>query len=64
MLNTAVEGGALRANPAHSMRLPIAAKGATRFLRPEQVAALAEAITPGMFGTLIRFAAYTGAARR
>ncbi len=44
--NTAVEGGALRANPAHAMRLPKAAKGDTLFLRPEQVAALAEAIRP------------------
>lgn len=60
VLNTAVEGGALRANPAHALRLPRAVKGETLFLRPEQVAALAEAIRPEMYATLIRFAAYTG----
>jgi len=60
VLNVAVEGGALRANPAHALRLPRAAKGEKLFLRPEQVAALAEAIQPEMYATLIRFAAYTG----
>lgn len=60
VLNAAAEGGGLRANPAHAMRLPKAAKGDTLFLRPEQIAALAEAIKPEMYGTLIRFAAYTG----
>lgn len=60
VLNAAVEGGALRANPAHDLRLPRCATGETLFLRPEQVEALADAIQPAMYGTLIRFAAYTG----
>ena len=60
VLNTAIEGGALRANPAQALRLPRSTRAEMLFLRPEQVAALADAIRPEVYATLIRFAAYTG----
>ncbi len=60
VLNLAVEGGALRANPALALRLAKSSAGEKLFLTPEQVSALADAIRPEMYATLIRFAAYTG----
>lgn len=59
VLNTAVEGGAIKANPATRLRLPRLEKTEMQFLTPEQVAMLAETIA-SPFGTLVRFAAYTG----
>lgn len=59
VLAVAVDAGALKANPASALRLVRPRKSEMLFLRPEEVHALAEAITPP-YGTLIRFAAYTG----
>jgi integrase len=59
VLSVAVDAGALKANPATALRLARPPKAEMLFLRPEQVQALAEAITPP-YGTLIRFAAYSG----
>lgn len=59
VLGVAVDAGALKANPATALRLARPRKAEKLFLRPEEVQALAEAITPP-YGTLIRFAAYSG----
>jgi len=59
VFEVALEAGAIKANPASGVRLPRAAKTEMLFLTPEQVEALAESIVPP-YGTLIRFAAYTG----
>jgi len=59
VLAVAVDAGALKANPASALRLVRQRKSEMLFLRPEEVQALAEAITPP-YGALIRFAAYTG----
>lgn len=59
VLAVAVNAGALKANPASALRLVRQRKSEMLFLRPEEVQALAEAIAPP-YGTLIRFAAYTG----
>ncbi|MDQ3680226.1 MAG: site-specific integrase [Actinomycetota bacterium] len=55
----ALEAGAIKSNPASAVRLPRAAKTEMLFLTPAQVETLAAAIAPP-YGTLIRFAAYTG----
>lgn len=59
VLAVAVEGGALKANPATALRLARPRKPEMLYLNPEQVQALAETIVKP-YGTLIRFAAYTG----
>lgn len=59
VLGVAVDAGALKANPASSLRLARPRKAEQLFLTPEQVQALAEAIG-GPYDTLVRFAAYTG----
>ena len=63
VLNVAVEAGALRANPALALRLAKSVAGEKLFLSPEQVSALADAIRPQMYSTLIRFAAYRAPGR-
>lgn len=59
VLAEAVEGGALRENPARGLRLPRARKLSPRFLTPEEVEDLANAAREP-YGFLLRFAAYTG----
>lgn len=59
VLAAAQSAGAIRTNPCDGVRVPSSPKQEMAFLRPEQVEALAEAIGPA-FGTLVRFAAYTG----
>jgi len=59
VLAAAQSAGAIRANPCDGVRVPGSPKQEMAFLRPEEVEALAEAIGP-RFGTLVRFAAYTG----
>lgn len=59
VLSVAVEGGALKANPATALRLARPRRPEMLYLDPAQVQALADAIVRP-YGTLIRFAAYTG----
>ncbi len=59
VLDVAVDDGALKENPARNLRLQRSASTEKLFLTPTQVEDLANAIAPP-FGTLIRFAAYTG----
>jgi integrase len=59
VLATAQGGGAIRVNPCDGVRVPSSPKQEMAFLTPEQVEAVAVAIGP-RFGTLVRFAAYTG----
>ncbi len=59
VLAVAVDAGALKANTATALHLARPRKSEMLFLRPEEVQAIAEAIAPP-YGTLIRFAAYTG----
>lgn len=59
VLDVAVEDGALKENPARNLRLQRSASSEKLFLTPTQVEDLASAIA-SPFGTLIRFAAYTG----
>ena len=59
VLAVAVDAGALKANPASSLRLVRQRKSEMLFLTPEQVEDLAQIIAPP-YGTLVRFAAYTG----
>ncbi len=59
VLGVAVEGGAIKANPAAGLRLPRPAKAEMHFLCPKEVRSLAETIQ-APYGTLVRFAAYTG----
>ena len=59
VLDVAVDDGALKENPARNLRLQRSASAEKLFLTPSQVEDLASAIAPP-FGTLIRFAAYTG----
>ncbi|MHB1854018.1 MAG: tyrosine-type recombinase/integrase [Acidimicrobiales bacterium] len=61
VLSTAVEAGAIKANPALRLRLPTPApKAEMRFLTPSQVEALAQEMRDPQGALLIRFAAYTG----
>ncbi len=62
ILDTAVEQNLIRTNPLSTgerIKLPRPPKDEALFLTAEQVERLADSITPP-FGTLIRFAAYTG----
>ena len=59
VLASAVEGGRLTRNVAAGMKLPKVQRTEMQFLDAERVEALAEAIDP-RYGTLIRFAAYSG----
>jgi len=59
VLASAVEGGRLTRNVAAGMKLPKVQRTEMQFLDAEQVEALAEVIDP-RYGTLIRFAAYSG----
>jgi integrase len=59
VLGVAVDGGAIKANPAMQLRLPRPSKTEMHFLTPEQVESLARGITQA-YATLVRFAAYTG----
>lgn len=59
VLQEAVEGGAIKENPAANLRLPLVRRQEPRFLTAEEVHALAEA-TRAPYGFLILFAAYTG----
>ena len=72
VMKTAVDGGAIRANPVLGIRLGTTAKQEKVFLTPDQIADLAHAIahpprgkrqperTYPMLGLLVQFAAYTG----
>jgi len=59
VLNTAVEGGRLPRNVALAVKTPKYQRHEMEFINAVQVEILAEAIAPP-YGTLIRFAAYTG----
>jgi len=59
VLGVALDGGAIKGNPAMGLRLPRVGRTEMLFLTAREVEALAEAISPP-YGTLIRFAAYTG----
>jgi integrase len=59
VLQEAVEGGALKDNPASNLKLPTARRQEPRFLTAEEVGRLVAA-TRDPFGFLILFAAYTG----
>jgi integrase len=59
VLASAVEGGRLTRNVAAGIKLPKVQRTEMHFLDAEQVEALAEAID-ARYGTLIRFAAYSG----
>jgi integrase len=59
VLESAVEGGLLARNAAAGMKLPKVQRKEMLFLSAVQVEALAVAIRPP-YGTLIRFAAYSG----
>jgi integrase len=59
ILGRAVEGGRLARNVAERIRLPKEQRREVHFLTAVQVEAVAELIRPP-FGTVVRFAAYTG----
>ena len=59
VLAVAVDAGALKANPATALRLARPRRSEMLFLTPEQVQMLADSIGQP-YGTLVRFAAYTG----
>jgi integrase len=59
VLEAAIQAGALVRNPAAGIRMPPARSREMHFLSAAEVERLAEAITPP-YGTLVRFAAYTG----
>jgi integrase len=59
VLGSAVEGGRLSRNIAAGIKLPKVQRTEMRFLDADQVETLAEVIDP-RYGTLIRFAAYSG----
>ena len=59
VLGSAVEGGRLSRNVAAGIKLPKVQRTEMRFLDAAQVETLAEVIDP-RYGTLIRFAAYSG----
>jgi integrase len=59
VLGAAVDGGALRANPARGVSVPRVAKREMLFLEAAEVEGLAQAIR-APYGTLVRFAAYSG----
>ncbi len=59
IFDEAIEGRALRDNPAAGIRIPRARASEPHFLTAEQVEALAEAIEPP-YAFLVRFAAYSG----
>jgi integrase len=61
LLQTAVEAGALRANPAAAMRLPAPKRSPQRkHLEPDELARLHEAV-PEDWRSFVRLLAYTGA---
>lgn len=60
VLATAVEGGALRANPCAGIRLARSEPVEMAFLTMEQVLALAAAMRRPEYGLLVRFAALSG----
>jgi integrase len=61
LLQTAVEEGALRANPAAAMRLPAPKRSPQRkHLEPDELARLHEAV-PEDWRSFVRLLAYTGA---
>ncbi len=60
VLATAVEGGALRANPCNGMRLARSDPVEMAFLTMEEVVALSAAMRRPEYGLLVRFAALTG----
>jgi integrase len=62
VLESAVEGGLLARNAAEGIKLPKVQRKEMLFLSVVQVEALAAAIRPP-YGTLIRFAAYSGLRR-
>jgi integrase len=59
VLVTAQGSGAIKGNPCDGVRVPRSPRTEMMFLDARQVEQLAEEITPP-YGTLIRFAAYTG----
>jgi integrase len=59
VLEAAIQAGALVRNPAAGIRLPPSRSREMHFLSAAEVERLAQAITPP-YGTLVRFAAYTG----
>jgi integrase len=59
VLEAAIQAGALVRNPAAGVRAPRSHSREMHFLSAVEVERLAEAITPP-YGTLVRFAAYTG----
>lgn len=59
VLDTAVAGGAIRANPCRGVKLPRNPKREMLFLNAAEVERLAQA-TRSPYGTLVRFAAYSG----
>jgi integrase len=59
VLQEAVDGGALKENPASGLKLPRARRQEPRFLTADEVSRLVAA-TRDPFGFLILFAAYTG----
>ena len=59
ILDVAVDDQMIRTNPCVGVRLPTSHREEMLFLTPEQIADLADAITPP-YGLLVTFAAYTG----
>lgn len=59
VIDTAIDGGALRSNPCARLRLPKVRSQEMYFLEPAQVEELADTIAPP-YGLLVRMAAYTG----
>lgn len=59
VLGAAVGSQAIRSNPCDGVRVPASPKSDMVFLSADEVEELANAIVPP-FGTLVRFAAYTG----
>jgi integrase len=59
LLQTAVEEGVIRANPALGLRLPGPARGVPKHLEPEELERL-YAETPGEWRLFVRLLAYTG----
>jgi integrase len=59
VMATAVGSGAIRVNPCTGVRIPKSSRDEMLFLTPEEVLALARAITED-FRVLVLFAAYTG----
>lgn len=59
ILDEAIEGRAIRDNPAQGLRLPRGQVEEPTFLTAAQIEALADAIAPP-YGFLVRFTAYTG----